>query len=163
MSRLSPSVLQAGFRHVIDKGDPSDGEILIGDTSVVSNHEDRITTLEIAAQFHSIEPAALTADVDDYNPSGLATADAIFLMTDGGGVRTITGIDASTAFQGRRIILINQDPGAVNILLSLRDAASNNVNEFYTYSGGAGTRAIPAGQAVEICYVGNKWMILGVA
>lgn len=74
---------------------------------------------------NEISPAALTADTDDWNPSGLAAANVIRVSTDST-VRTITGIVAGS--EGEIVLLINVNP-STNITLA-HATGSTVANQF---------------------------------
>ena len=71
-----------------------------------------------------ISPAQLVANTDDWNPTGLSTADAIRLSTDAS--RNITGIVAPST--SRFLLLVNI--GAQNAVLK-HDVTSTAANRFY--------------------------------
>jgi hypothetical protein len=70
-----------------------------------------------------LSPAQITADQNDYNPSGLASAFLVRVNSDA--VRTITGI---AGFTGVMLLLANV--GTFNIILSDQNASSNVLNRF---------------------------------
>src|SRR5690606_35832672 len=72
-----------------------------------------------------ISPAQLTANQNDYNPTGLATASVIRLDGDAS-FRTITGLAGGS--DGRIIMLHNI--GANTILLANQNTASTATNRF---------------------------------
>lgn len=77
-----------------------------------------------------ISPAQITADQDDYNPSGLSTASTLRLSSDA--VRTITGIAGGS--DGRVLMLHNV--GSFDIYLKEDDGSlSTAANRFYTPAG----------------------------
>lgn len=80
------------------------------------------------SSFDIISPATLTAAANDWNPSGLSTADVIRLSGDDQ-FRIISGIDASVA--GDLITLTNV--GSWAVLLSKEDGASTAANRFNMY------------------------------
>lgn len=78
--------------------------------------------------FNIISPAQLTAAANDWNPSGLSTANLIRLSGDDQ-FRIISGIDASVA--GEMITLTNV--GSFAVLLTKEDGASTAANRFNIY------------------------------
>jgi hypothetical protein len=71
-----------------------------------------------------VTPAQITADQNDYNPTGLATANVLRISSDA--ARSITGIAAQGT--GRFLFLFNV--GAFAITLTDEDAASAAANRF---------------------------------
>ena len=71
-----------------------------------------------------ISPAQITADQNDYAPTGLASSTALRLNSDAS--RTITGITGGA--DGR--VLIIHNVGSFNIVLSNQNGASTAANRF---------------------------------
>jgi hypothetical protein len=71
-----------------------------------------------------VTPAQLTADQNDYNPTGLA--DAVVLRLDTNAQRTITGLAGGA--DGRVLVLVNV--GAQNLILADESASSTAANRF---------------------------------
>lgn len=90
-----------------------------------------------------ISPSQLTANTDNWNPTGLATARLIRASTDAS--RNLTGIVAQAS--GTRISLCNV--GAFDLVL-VHDATSTAANRF-TLPGAANVTLTP-GSAIEIWY-----------
>ncbi len=76
-----------------------------------------------------ISPAQITADQNDYNPTGLSTASVLRLQSDA--ARSITGIAGGT--NGR--VLILQNIGSQPIILSHDSVGSVAGNRFYLPNG----------------------------
>lgn len=94
------------------------------------------TVMELSTDFHrtlvpeivdaAITPAQITANQDNYAPTGIGTADTLRLSTDAS--RNITGINAGTSMiNGRELTIINV--GAQNIVLS-NNVTSTAANRF---------------------------------
>jgi hypothetical protein len=75
---------------------------------------------------NAITPPALTANVNDWNPTGLSTANVIMASTDGSNF-DITGIKAQE--EGRKILLINSGSSG-KITLKNNSANSIAANRF---------------------------------
>lgn len=103
----------------------------------------------------SITPPVLTADVNDYNPTGLATAATILLATDLGGEWKITGIAGGTV--GRVVLFHNIGAGAYKF--SLNDSASSSANRIT--GTGSGIIRVEADECVALQHDGSKWRVLG--
>lgn len=72
-----------------------------------------------------ISPAAIAGDVNDYNPTGLATAAVLRLTASGAGFN-ITGLQGGA--DGRILVLYNI--GSNRIILTANDTASSAANRF---------------------------------
>lgn len=72
-----------------------------------------------------LRPSQITADQDNYNPGGLASAAILSIQTDT--ARTITGLVGG--IPGRIVIIRNE--GSFPITLKHESAASTDVNRFY--------------------------------
>lgn len=99
-----------------------------------------------------ISPTQLTADVNDYNPTGLATAGSIRLTSDA--TRTITGLTAGA--DGDFVTVFNV--GSNNIVLSAENASSSAANRFAL----AGDITLQTNQSVRLSYDGtsSRWRAL---
>lgn len=75
-----------------------------------------------------ISPAQITADQNDYSPTGLDDASVLRLTSDAS--RTITGIDASVK-RGDGDLLTIINVGSNNIILSDDDASSSATNRMF--------------------------------
>ncbi len=99
----------------------------------------------------TLTPAALAGDQNDYNPTNLATANA--LRIDGGGSnRNITGLAGGAA--GRIIIIVNI--GATNSLTLKNESASSAAANRFT---GGSDIVIAAAQSMALRYDGtsSRW------
>lgn len=82
-------------------------------------------TFEVDVAFSGdISPAQITADQNDYNPTGLSSASTLRLNTDAS--RTITGLQGGA--DGRLLLVHNI--GAQNIILADESASSSAANRF---------------------------------
>lgn len=102
-----------------------------------------------------ISPAQITANQNNYNPTGLATAIRVRLSTDAS--RNITGlVPIGTSPDGEFKILTNV--GSFNIVLTNEDALSTAANRF---SFGANL-TLAAGNTAIILYDANvsRWILL---
>lgn len=100
----------------------------------------------------TLTPTALSGNVNDYAPTGIATAQILRLASDA--ERTITGLAAQTAGTVLQLRNINASD---SILLAAESASSTAANRF------AAAATIAAGQAVTITYDGtaSRWFISG--
>ena len=100
-----------------------------------------------------IAPPQLTADADDYAPSGSATASVLRLSADA--VRSISGL--ADGAEGRVMCLINT--GAFAIILRDEDAGSSAIHRF----GFGGDLTLGAKQGALLIYDGNaeRWRQVG--
>ncbi len=107
-----------------------------------------------SASTGSITPDQITASVNDYNPTGLATALLLRLSSDAS--RTITGIAAGTTPAGRSLVLSNV--GAQPIILANESSSSAAANRFAI----GGSYTIPAGAGVSVLYDGtaSRWRLV---
>src|SRR5207302_6631324 len=71
-----------------------------------------------------ISPAQITADQNDYNPTGLATAGVLRLTTDA--LRNLTGLQAGIPGQ----VLLIHNVGAFDLVLNAQNAGSVATNRF---------------------------------
>lgn len=102
-----------------------------------------------------LSPAQITAQADDYNPTGLSSASLIHISSDA--ARSITGI-VSNGSQGRHLWLFNV--GSFNITLEYEHAGSTATNRF-TGNGFADV-VIASGHIAHLIYSGvhGRWMIV---
>ncbi len=98
-----------------------------------------------------ISPAQLTANANDYAPTGLATASVLRLSSDAS--RDITGIAALTS----RVLLL-YNVGAQNIVLKDSSGSSAAANQFAL----TGDRTLAADDGVLIWYdpTSTKWRLI---
>lgn len=104
----------------------------------------------------TITPSAISADQDNYSPTGWGTSNVVRLSTNSGTERTLTGATAGTS--GEFKWLVNLGPG--NIRLDASSTASTAANRFLTTSGT--TYTIVLNGAVGILYDGtsSRWRAL---
>lgn len=123
-----------------------------GDAAVnfTSGTKDVFITMP-ACFLHPVDltPSQITANQNDYSPSGLATASVLRLDTDA--ARTMTGLDGG--FDGRRMLLVNK--GSYTLTLANESASSTAANRF---SLGADFY-LAAGQSLELIYdaTASRW------
>ena len=100
-----------------------------------------------------ISPAQLTANTDNWNPTGLSTASTIRLSTDAS--RNITGLVAQAA--GTEITLCNV--GAQDTVL-VHDATSTAANRFLCP--GSANFTLNANDSVRIWYdtTSSRWRVI---
>lgn len=103
----------------------------------------------------AVTPPLITADQNDYDPAGLATASVLRLGTDA--PRTITGLAQGTA--GRVLLLINVGPNAIT--LSNANASSAASNRFSLGS----DVGIAANRTAVLWYdaTDNRWRLLALS
>lgn len=90
----------------------------------------------------TISPAQITSTQNNYNPSGLATANVIRLNSDAR--RSVTGLVAQAAGQAYRV----QNVGTFPLVFTFQDAGSSAANRF------AFACTLGGGQSMEIQYDG---------
>lgn len=104
---------------------------LTGDATAPAD-SNAVTLVQASSAFSLtgiITPAQLTANQNDYAPSGIGTANVVRLTTDAT-PRNLTGLNASQA-NGRWLWLMNVNAaGGANITTTLEDAASTAANRF---------------------------------
>ena len=104
-----------------------------------------------------ISPAQLTADQNDYAPTGHATASVIRLSVDGS-TRSITGLAGGVA--GRVVHFIHTGvSGGSNILFMEDSASSTAANRILVGSPGGGSFTLFAGASLSLFYDGtsSRW------
>ncbi len=119
------------------------------------------TTLTGAIVYSSDINPTITADQNDYNPSGFSTAYSVRLSQTGGPNNwNITGLSGGTT--GRFINLINNaNVGTGNtITLKNNSASSTSANRFNFTTGDF---VLNPGENVQLIYSGGKWKSLGFA
>lgn len=106
---------------------------------------------------NDITPTALTADVDDYAPTGGALADVWYVSADIDG-RAINGINSGNV-HGRLLILVNNS--TTGIILNNQSGTSSAANRFLLC---ANQRVLPGGGgAITLIYssIDGFWRELG--
>jgi len=113
-------------------------------------------TLVNATLATTISPTGLTADQNDYDPTGFGTADEVRLSTDAS--RTITGFAAPTGTEQTRKTVINV--GSNDLVLAHEDVLSLAANRLVTAD--AANLTLTAGQAANIAYdtTTTRWRVL---
>jgi hypothetical protein len=101
-----------------------------------------------------VVPAQITADQNDYNPTGLTTGSSLMLSSDA--TRAITGIVPPMATNGCRLAIHNA--GSNTITLNHEDTNSTAANRFALP--GAANFAITANSGVELIYYASRWRAL---
>lgn len=96
-----------------------------------------------------VSPAQLTANQNNYNPAGLATANVLRVSSDAS--RTITGLAAQA--NGTRITLFNV--GAQNIVLAHADTVNSAAANIFICPG-AVAFTLHTGDAVDLWYDGGS-------
>lgn len=136
--------LLAGFGLAVRAGDDSDyapmlpGNVFAQGTFAMNN---------------DVSPAQITANQDDYNPTGLVSAGVLRLNSDAG--RNITGLD--TGADGRWVSIHNV--GSFDIVLTNEDVASSAENRFQF----SDDITLAAGDACLLQYdsTSNRWRAIG--
>ena len=100
-----------------------------------------------------ITPATLTAHQNDYNPTGLATADVLRISSDAD--RNISGLQGGA--DGRVLVLVNV--GSFNILLNNEETSSSAANRFSM----GGHVALGPKHAIILQYdaTASRWRAIG--
>lgn len=135
-------------------GTPSSVELFNAFNNIVSNKTAQFAGLTSTANLvlsGSITPTALSGDVNDYNPTGLATALAIRL--DGGAAdRNITGLSAQA---GGTLITIYNIGTTNNLKLVNQSASSSAANRFLLPN----DTTLPPNTALALWYDGtsSRW------
>lgn len=102
-----------------------------------------------------ITPSQLTANTDNWNPTGLSTASVIRVSTDAS--RDLTGIAGGT--DGRIIMLSNV--GSYNLVIK-HDATSTAANRFYCPNASDLTLQPKAGVLLRYDATGSRWAVIDV-
>src|SRR3954447_5773597 len=89
-----------------------------------------------------VSPPQITANQNDYNPTGLASASVMRLSTDAS--RTVTGLQGGA--DGR--LVVGTNVGSFDLTLADQNASSSAANRFAI----GGSVAVPAGQSVALLY-----------
>lgn len=108
-----------------------------------------------------ITPPTLTADVDNYSPTGLATANVVRLAGDNAVAWEIRGILAPPTDQR---MLIIQNIGTANPLALIHDASTSTAANRIYYNGGVagGRLGMASGQCYLLIYDNSvsRWRVL---
>jgi hypothetical protein len=134
-----------------------------GDTSLVlpsdwnADHTGSLSDLTSYFKLTAdISPTALSASVDDYDPTGLSTASVLRLSTNSGTQRNITGIAGGA--DGRILLIHNLGSGAIGLLDNTTSTAANR----FAIAGGA---ILPADGSILLQYdsTSSRWRAVGRA
>lgn len=121
------------------------------------NNNSFLGTNNFASQLQlsgDISPPQITSDQNDYNPTGLSTANRIRLNSDQDG-RSLTGLQGGA--DGRIVVLENIGSFVIN--LTNQSSSSASANRFYNHR--STNIAIAAGDLCTLCYdtTLNFWLI----
>lgn len=130
---------------------PLPAQQVVGDLAVQKTEKVGVATSG------TITPAQITANQNNYSPTGLASAAVVRLSSDDS--RTITGIVPGSSPAGRRLALFNV--GGSDIVLANQSASSTAANRFALNA----DVTITPGSAVLLQYdgVASRWRVLGGA
>ena len=123
--------------------------VTIGGSSAAAATLTALSVGQTTALTGDISPSQITADQNDYNPTGLSTASVLRLSSDAS--RNITGLQGGA--DGRLIIIHNV--GAQNIVLVNASASSSAANRFSF--GGDLTLAASAGVILRYDATDSRW------
>lgn len=123
-----------------------------------TNVVDMLAAYDLTGDFAlpgDITPSQITANTNDYAPTGLSTATVLRLDTDAS--RNLTGLTGGA--DGRIIVIDNI--GSFDLVLTDEDAASTAANRFAL----AGNATIPAGGTIALKYdsTASRWRALGLS
>lgn len=109
---------------------------------------------DVATRLNVITPTALTASVNDYAPTGIATARMVVLTSDA--AYDITGLLADTS--GEPVVLVNANAA---FALTLKGESTSTVTAANRFSGT--DYLLPAGSSVVAHYVAaeSRWALPG--
>lgn len=114
------------------------------------------TVFEDFALSGDISPAQITANQDDYNPTGLADASVLRLSTDAS--RNITSIAGGA--DGRVLLILNV--GSFNIVLKDDDGATGTAGNRFAFSGDV-TLAGDQGAIIWYDSTSSRWRIFATS
>src|SRR5690606_27079362 len=100
----------------------------------------------------ALSPAQITADQNNYAPTGINTTNVLRISTDAS--RNITGlVNAGAHTSGRVLTIVNI--GSNNIVLTNEDAASTAANRFLL----GANHTLEANQSITVIYDGtsSRW------
>lgn len=135
------------------------GEPAVTATAVRNGNLPQLSTLtftQALASGASLTPAQITANQNDYNPTGWLTSFTVRLSSDAS--RNITGF----ARDGTNLIKIIRNVGAQNIVLTHQDAASTANQRIICP--GAASFTIGAGSGALLIYDGtaDRWGVVAI-
>jgi hypothetical protein len=160
------NVLASGYRGTTPYNHATNSEVRLGllvgpdFTEVVDGRDINPHTVKVNADWghdgDAIITAALTANQNNYAPTGHATAAVIRLDPDAN--RNITGFTAPSPEYARRVVFENIDT-AFSVTFKAEDASSTAANRF----GVATDVAVGPQQNVEWLYDGtlDRWLLIG--
>lgn len=101
-----------------------------------------------------LSPSQITANQNDYNPTGFSRAGVLRLDSDAS--RDITGFDAGAIVYRKQLVNV----GSFNLVLKHQDAGSSAANRIITPEGV--DRVLAPGESVEIYYdaTTTRWRVL---
>jgi hypothetical protein len=108
----------------------------------------------VGAALTELTPAQLSADTDDWNPTGMGTANMVLMSSDA--ARNLTGIVwAGTAPGAKRKTLINVGAFPITLKDQFGSAGANQ----FLLNGGTGDIVLQPGDAQDIYYdeTDGKW------
>ncbi len=107
-----------------------------------------------------ITPPQITANQNDYSPTGIGTANVLRLTSNA--ALDITGINANTNTSGRMLVLLNVNPGLTNINLRHENAGSSAANRINNLTGADPSILGQFGQRI-IWYDAtlSRWLTIG--
>lgn len=145
-----PTLLDGGSGVSLTLGDITDRIAAVHTSSVTNNGP----TVDSGV----ISPPQLTANQNNYNPTGLSTARVLRLSSDAS--RTITGLTAQTA--GTWLALING--GAQDIVLAHNDGVNSSAANVFICPGLV-NYTLNAGDSVQVWYDGTSslWRVIAAA
>jgi hypothetical protein len=120
---------------------PGEVDLVLGERSAVWVYESdskwRVISLPRASQQFTdvISPTAISADQNNYNPTGWSTANVVRLITNNTTARAITGAQAGTAGEVKVLLNIGVDTVNANITLNLENASSTAANRWASIPG----------------------------
>ncbi len=150
-------------QNLIDDADAAAGRATLGILSAalknIGTSGDTVPVLNALANWSNafllsgrIDPSQITANQNNYNPSGLSGATQIFVDSDAS--RNVTGLVPGASAEGRLLLFTND--GSTDIVLVNQSASSTAANRFL-FAGGDLTLA--ADQSVLLKYdaTASRW------
>jgi|SRR5713101_7129870 len=135
---------------------------LTGDATAAAN-SNAVTLVQASSLFSFtgiITPPQITANQNDYSPTGIGTANVLRLTSNA--ALDITGINANTNTSGRMLVLLNVNPGLTNINLRHENAGSSAANRINNLTGADPSILGQFGQRI-IWYDAtlSRWLTIG--
>jgi hypothetical protein len=122
--------------------------------AVIFGWPDRGTNAGAAASLTTISPAQLTANTDDWNPTGLSTASVIRVSTDAS--RNLTGIVAPATTWA----LVLENVGGFDLVLK-HDVTSTAANRFYCPNDTDVTLQKDSSVFLAYDLTSSRWRVIG--